>query len=146
MKFTSLKSLLAIFCLATTGMTATHALAAQDETLRQMTLKITQAKQKLSQAEAASGMEKQNLMAEHMKMMQENMEKMQAMKTKEGMSMQEQQEWMTQHQKMMSDMMGQMMAEHGMMSGMGCMNMGGDMHKHDASPTRSKSGADEHKH
>jgi hypothetical protein len=54
-------------------------------------------------------------MQEHMKMMQETMGKMQAMKPREGMSVQEQKEWMAEHQKLMDQMMGQMMAEHHMM-------------------------------
>lgn len=84
-----------------------------------MIQRIMEAKQKLQQAEAAKGAERQKLMDERMKMMNETMGKMQAMKPKAGMSMQEHEEWITQHQKLMEDMMGQMMEEHHMLMKMG---------------------------
>ncbi len=91
---------------------------------------IMKAKQKLKEAEAAKGPERQKLMGEHMKMMKESMEKMQAMKPKAGMSMQEHEDWINEHQKLMDDMMGQMMEEYHMMTGMKCISMDmGDMHK-----------------
>lgn len=90
--------------------------------------RLQESKQKLQQAEAAKGEERQKLMEEHMKMMKDTMEKMQAMKPKAGMTMQEHEEWINQHQKLMKDMMGQMMEEHHMMMGSDCMGMG-DMHK-----------------
>ena len=90
-----------------------------------------QAKQKLKEAEAATGANKQDLMNEHMKMMQETMGKMQDMKPKAGMTMQEHENWMSEHQKLMDEMMGQMMQEHHMMMGMDCMSMdSNDKHKH----------------
>ena len=96
-----------------------------------MTQSVLQAKQKLQQAEAAKGTERQKLMSEHMQMMRGMMEKMQAMKPNAGMNMQEHEDWINEHQKLMGDMMGQMMEEHHMMMDMGCMSMGsGDMHKH----------------
>jgi len=112
------------------GFLSAAAIAAPDEAQRQMTQRVMQAKQKLQQAEAAKGAERQKLMDEHMKMMIETMGKMQAMKPKAGMSMQEHEDWINQHQKLMEDMMGQMMEEHHMMMDMGCMSMGsGGMHK-----------------
>jgi len=60
--------------------------AGPDEFQRQMTQRILQAKQKLQQAEAAKGADRQKMMGEHMKMMKENMAKMHAMKPKSGMS------------------------------------------------------------
>jgi hypothetical protein len=112
------------------GFLSASAIAGPDEFHHQMTQRVMQAKQKLQEAEAASGAERQKLMDEHMKMMKETMEKMQAMKPKGGMSMQEQEEWINHHQKLMEDMMGQMMEEHHMMMDMQKMPMGGDMHKH----------------
>ncbi len=113
------------------GFTAMSAVAGPDENQKQMTLKLHQAKQKLQQAEAAKGAERQKLMSEHMKMMHETMGKMQEMKPNAGMTMQEHEEWISQHQKLMDDMMGQMMEEHHMMMGADCMSMGSDdAHKH----------------
>jgi Flp pilus assembly protein TadB len=89
--------------------------AAQDEAQRQITQRLQEQKLKLAAAEKAQGAERDKLMQEHMKMMQETMGKMQAMKPREGMTPQEQKEWMAEHQKLMEQMMGQMMTEHHMM-------------------------------
>lgn len=89
--------------------------AAQDEGQRQITQRLQEQKLKLGAAEKAQGAERDRLMQEHMKMMQETMGKMQAMKPRDGMTPKEQKEWMDEHQKLMEQMMGQMMAEHHMM-------------------------------
>jgi Mg2+/Co2+ transporter CorC len=60
-------------------------------------------KQKLAAAEQAQGADRDKLMEEHMKMMQETMGKMQAMKPRDGMSPQEQKEWIAEHQKLMDE-------------------------------------------
>lgn len=113
------------------GFLSTSGIAGQDESQRQMVQQLTKAKQKLNEAEAAKGPERQKLMAEHMKMMNDTMGKMQAMKPRAGMTMQEHEEWIKEHQKLMEDMMGQMMQEHHIMMGMDCMSMdSGDKHKH----------------
>ena len=96
-------------------------LAAQDEAQRMMTQQLIKQKQILAAAEKAQGGERDKLMQEHMKMMQDTMGKMQAMKPRDGMSPQETKEWMAEHQKLMDEMMGQMMQEHHMlMEGMKC--------------------------
>lgn len=123
------QKIIAAIALSTISLTSISAFAGPDEFQLQMMRKVQQAKQKLQQAEAAKGAERQKLMDEHMKMMQETMGKMQAMKPKAGMSMQEHEEWINQHQKLMEDMMGQMMDEHHMMMGADCMGSG-DSHKH----------------
>ena len=87
-------------------------LAAQDEAQRQVTQRLVEQKQKLAAAENAQGAERDKLMQEHMKMMKETMDKMMAMKPRDGMSPQEQKDWMMEHQKLMEEMMGQMMQEH----------------------------------
>lgn len=89
--------------------------AAPDEAQRMMIQRIQEQKQKLNAAQAVQGTERQKLMAEHMKMMQETMGKMQTMKPRAGMSPKEKDEWMAEHQKLMGQMMGQMMEEHHMM-------------------------------
>lgn len=91
------------------------ATAAPDEAQRQAIQRITAAKQKLAQAEAAKGEQRKMLMGEHMKMMKENMDKMGGMKPKPGMSMHEHEEWMKEHHGMLQQMMDQMMGQHRMM-------------------------------
>lgn len=131
MKKQTVSTLIATFVACGIGLASLTAIAGPDEAQRQMIHKLHEAKQKQQQAEAAKGEERQKLMGEHMKMMQETMEKMQAMKPKAGMTMQEHEEWINQHQKLMEDMMGQMMGDHHMMMDMGCMSMGSsDKHKH----------------
>jgi hypothetical protein len=96
-----------------------------------MTQRVLQSKQMLQQAETAKGAQRQKLMSNHMKMMQEIMGKMQAMKPRAGMTMQEHEGWVNEHQKLMDDMMGQMMEEQQMMMDTGCMSMEmGGMHNH----------------
>lgn len=87
-------------------------LAGQDEGQRLITQRLQEQKLKLAAAEKAQGAERDKLMQAHMKMMQDTMGKMQAMKPREGMTPTEQKEWMTEHQKLMDEMMGQMMTEH----------------------------------
>ena len=89
--------------------------AGQDEAQRQITQRLQEQKLKLAAAEKAQGAEREKLMQEHMKMMQQTMTKMQAMRPREGMTLQEQKEWMAEHQKLMDQMMDQMMTEHHMM-------------------------------
>ncbi|WP_295754581.1 hypothetical protein [Undibacterium sp.] len=96
--------------------TSFSAMAGQDEAQRQMIQRSMVAKQKLQQAEAATGTERKTLMAEHMKMMQEMMDKMMAMKPKAGMSMEDHEEWISEHQKLMQQVMEQMMGEHRLMT------------------------------
>lgn len=115
MKKYLIHKMIATITVCSIGFLSVSALAAPDELQRQMIQRVQQAKQKLQQAEAAKGAERQKLMGEHMKMMKETMEKMQAMKPKAGMSMQEHEEWINQRQKLMEDMMGQMMEEHHLM-------------------------------
>jgi Ni/Co efflux regulator RcnB len=111
--------LIAIAAIALIGLPLAS-LAGPDEAQRMMIQRIQEQKQKLAAAEAAHGAERQKLMTEHMKMMQETMGKMQAMKPRADMSLKEKDEWMAEHQKLMEQMMGQMMTEHHMMmQGMG---------------------------
>jgi ABC-type transporter MlaC component len=102
--------------------------AAQDEAQRQITQRLQQQQLQLNAAEKTQGAERDKLMQEHMKMMQETMGKMQAMKPRDDMTPQQQKEWMAEHQKLMEQMMGQMMTEHHMMMqgmmGQGMMGQG----------------------
>lgn len=138
MKKQTIRNIVATVAVCSVGFLSASAFAGQDESQRQMVQQLTKAKQKLTEAEAAKGPDRQKLMGEHMKMMNEAMEKMQAMKPKAGMSMKDHEAWMAEHQKLMDDMMGQMMKEHHMMMDMGCMSMMG-------SGSRSRS-SDKHEH
>lgn len=91
---------------------ASASFAGQDEAQRLVTQRLQQQKMQLVAAAKAQGAERDRLLQAHMKMMQETMGKMQAMKPREGMTPQEQKEWMDEHQKLMEQMMDQMMEEH----------------------------------
>ena len=104
----------AVACIVLAG-ASFSVLAGQDEAQRQITQRLQEQKRKLAAAEKAQGAERDKLMQAHMKMMQETMSKMQAMKPRDGMTPKEQKEWMDEHQKLMEQMMGQMMTEHHMM-------------------------------
>lgn len=110
-----MKSTLLIATLVAMLGTSYAAFAGPDEGQRYMMQRAAAAKAKLQQAEAAKGAERRKLMDEHMAMMKEVMEKMQAMKPRSGMSMQEHEEWMAEHQKLMGQMMDQMMGQHHLM-------------------------------
>jgi hypothetical protein len=112
---THMKSTLLVAALAALLGTALPASAGQDESQRQMIQRTMQAKQKLQQAQAAHGTQRQALMGEHMKMMQDIMDKMTAMKPRAGMSMAEHEEWINEHQKLMGQVMEQMSTQHDMM-------------------------------
>lgn len=127
----TIHKMIVTFAACSIGFLSLSAIAVQDEFQRQMTQQVMKAKQKLKEAEAAKGAERQKLMGEHMQMMQDTMKKMQTMKPKAGMSMQEHEDWINEHQKLMEEMMGQMMQEHHMQMGMECMSKSsGDTHKH----------------
>ncbi len=132
MKKQTIHKMIATIATCSIGAIALPSIAGQDESQRQMTQRILKAKQTLKQAEAAKGLERQKLMGEHMKMMKENMGKMQAMKPRTDMSMDEHRDWMNEHQKLMDDMMSQMMEGHHMMMNMDCIPMteSGDKHQH----------------
>lgn len=141
MKNKTIYKMIATLAVCSLSFLSISAIAAQDETQRQITQQVMQAKQKLKAAEAAKGAERNQLMGEHMKMMHNTMKKMQTMKPKSGMTMQEHEEWINEHQKLMDEMMSQMMVEHHMMmdmagmakgsGGMDCMYQGsGEAHQH----------------
>jgi ABC-type transporter MlaC component len=141
MKNQTIYKMIGTLAICSISFLSVSAIAGPDEFQRQMNQQVMKAKQKLKAAEAAKGDERKKLMGEHMKMMHDNMGKMQAMKPKSGMTMKEHEEWISEHQKLMDEMMGQMMDEHHMMMDMGgmakgsgemdCMSKGsGDAHKH----------------
>lgn len=104
------------------------ATAAPDEAQKQFIQRAQDAKKKLTAAQAAAGAERQRMMQEHMKMMQDMMVQMQKAKPGGGLSPQQMREWIDEHMKLMQEWMGQMMDEHHMMmqgtSAMGMHGMG----------------------
>ena len=100
--------------------------AAPDEAQKQLIQRAQDAKKKLAAAQAATGAERQKMMQEHMKMMQDVTAQMQRAKPGGGISPQQMREWIDEHIKLMQEMMGQMMDEHHMMmQGMSGMGMHG---------------------
>jgi ABC-type transporter MlaC component len=89
--------------------------AGPDETQKLMIQRAQEAKKKLAAAQAATGAERQKMMQEHMKLMQEMMTQMRAAKPRDGMTPQQMREWIDEHLKLMDQMMSQMMDEHHMM-------------------------------
>lgn len=131
MKQQTINKLITTFAICSIGFLSAAAYAGPDANQLEMNRRFTQAKQKLQQAEAAKGAERQKLLGEHMKMMHDNMKKMEAMKPKAGMTMQEHEDWINEHQKLMEQAMEQMMGDHHLLMGTGDMPMdSGDAHKH----------------
>jgi hypothetical protein len=99
---------------------------APDEAQKQLIQRAQEAKKKLTAAQAAQGAERQKMMQEHMKIMQDMMAQMQKAKPGAGMKPEQMREWIDEHMKLMQEMMSQMMGEHHMMmQGMGGMGMPG---------------------
>ena len=118
----SLAVVLAVFALVLPLSTG----AAPDEVQKQLIQRAQESKKKLAAAQAAQGAERQKLIQEHMKMMQDMMAQMQKAKPRAGMKPEQMREWIDEHLKLMNDMMGQMMDEHHMMmQGMPGMSMQG---------------------
>lgn len=97
--------------------------AAPDEAQKQLIQRSQEAKKKLAAAQAAQGTERQKMLQDHMKMMQDVMAQMEKAKPRGGMKPEQMREWMDEHMKLMQEMMGQMMDEHHMMM----QGMGGGM-------------------
>ena len=100
------------------GMISILAWAGPDFQQKQLYQNIRDAEMKMKETEAAKGAERQKLLAQHLKMMKDVMDKMKAMKPKPGMSMQEHKEWIDEHQKLMESIFGQMMKEQHMLMDM----------------------------
>ena len=107
----NINKLIATIALCSIGFISASAFAAQDEVQHQITLKFQQAKQKLEQAKAASGTERQTLLAEHMKLMQQCMADMNAIKPSANMTKEESEEWVKVCKNQMSSLLDQMKEE-----------------------------------
>jgi uncharacterized protein (UPF0305 family) len=89
--------------------------SAPDEAQKALIQRTQVAKQKLAAARTASDTERQKMMREHMKMMDDIMAQMRKAEPSAGMKPEQMREWIDEHMKLMSEMMGQMMDEHHMM-------------------------------
>lgn len=89
--------------------------AGPDEAMRAAQRMAVAAKHKLVAAQAAEGAEQRDLMAQHMKVLEDAMKQMGSMKPPKAMSMQEHEQWIVDHQALMLQMMEQMVGEHQMM-------------------------------
>lgn len=107
MKIT-INKLITTIALCSIGFISAPAFAGQDEAQRQITTQVQQAKQKLVQAQSATGSERQTLLAEHTKLMQKCMEDMNAMKPMANMTTAESEEWRKLCIKQMSNLLSQM--------------------------------------
>ena len=105
---------------------AVPSIAGPDETQKMLIQRVQDAKKKLAAAQAAQGVERQKMMQEHMKLMQDMMAQMQKAKPAGGMTPDQMREWIDEHMKLMHEMMSQMMSEHHMMM-QGMPGMGQDM-------------------
>ena len=91
----------------------TVALAGPDSAQRALQESMHESQKMLERAEQAKGAERELMMKEHMKAMDENMKRMRDMMTpKSSMNMKDHDEWMMEHQKLMQMMMDQMKREH----------------------------------
>jgi uncharacterized protein YicC (UPF0701 family) len=126
MKGTFMKQFLIATLAGLTLALAMPSIAGPDETQKRIIQQAQEAKKKLAAAQAAQGAERQKMMREHMKMMQDMMAQMQKAKPAGGMTPDQMREWIDEHMKLMHEMMGQMMGEHHMMmQGMEGMGMPG---------------------
>ena len=101
----------AVMCLWALALSAGSAQAGPDESMRVAQRMAAAAKQKLVAAQSARSAERSRLMAEHMKMMDEVMVRMIAIKPVPGMTMQEHEQWIAEHQALMQQVMEQMAGE-----------------------------------
>ena len=90
-------------------------IAGPDSSQQALIQKAQQAKKELAAAEAATGAERQKMMQQHMKMMDEVLTQMQKAKPGTSMTPEQMREWIDEHMKLMNEMMGQMMQEHHLM-------------------------------
>lgn len=78
--------------------------AGPDHTQDQMISMLQQASKKLEQARGAKGAERDKLMTEHVKLMEEVTGKMQGMRPAAGLTPKQQQEWYDEHAKIMAQL------------------------------------------
>ena len=75
---------------------------------QQQQRQLNEAKATQEAAEKSNASKRQQLLAQHMQMLQEVMQQMRAAKPQAGISVQEHEEWITEHQKLMDQALQQM--------------------------------------
>ncbi|MEW5881361.1 MAG: hypothetical protein AB1761_13065, partial [Pseudomonadota bacterium] len=95
------------------------ALAAPDESQKQLMQRATEAKRKLDAARSAQGAQRDKLLQEHMDLMSQMTRQMSSARPGPNATPQQLREWIDEHLKLMDQMMSQMMdAERMMMTPM----------------------------
>jgi hypothetical protein len=82
---------------------------------QQLQRQLNEAKATQEAAEKSNANKRQQLLAQHMQMLQEVMQQMRAAKPQAGISMQEHEEWITEHQKLMDEALQQMIMDQGLL-------------------------------
>lgn len=91
------------------------ALAAPDESQRQLMQRSMEARRKLDAAGSAQGAQRDKLLQEHMSLMGQMTKQMSSMRPGPNATPQQLREWIDEHLKLMDQMMGQMMDAERMM-------------------------------
>ena len=112
MNINKLITTIAIYSL---GFIYTSAFATKDDIQYRMQQQIQQAQTKLNEAKAASGTERQKLLAEHMELMQKCMVDMHNMNDNAGKTAAQRAAGVQKYQKMMDALPSQMIEDHKMM-------------------------------
>jgi hypothetical protein len=90
---------------------ALSALADPHPLQQQLQQQLDAAKATQEAAEGASASKRQQLIGQHMQMLQQVMQQMQAVRPQAGVSLQEHNEWITEHQKLMDEALQQMIMD-----------------------------------
>ena len=107
---TNINKLIATIAICSIGFISSSAYARGGPDLDQLKMnqRLHQSQQKLEQAKAATGTERQALLTEHLKLVQKCMDDMNAMKPSITMTAEENEEWRKVCIKQMSDLLSQM--------------------------------------
>jgi hypothetical protein len=82
---------------------------------QQLQRQLNEAKATQEAAEKANASKRQQLLAQHMQMLQQVMQQMRAAKPQAGISVREHEEWITEHQKLMDEALQQMIMDQGLL-------------------------------
>ena len=107
---TNINKLIATIAICSIGFISSSAYARGGPDLDQLKMnqRLHQSQQKLEQAKAATGTERQTLIAEHMKLMQKCMDDMNTMKPSANMTAEETEAWTKVCRKQMTELLTQM--------------------------------------
>ena len=83
--------------------------------LQQLQRQLNEAKATQEAAEKSNASKRQQLLAQHMQMLQQVMQRMRAARPQAGIRVQEHEEWITDHQKLMDEALQQMILDQGLL-------------------------------